>query len=325
MASMAETEYADRGDPTDFLSGVNAAHKKAAMDHAALEALLTDKEKDALVEFRKIMKDEPCVSRDTASLIKFLRARNFDLKKTEKMLRDTCEWRRKHIPEGGLPMDPKKLPQAVQDELSKGRMFYAKDNFDVEGRQIFVCRSYLFEKGLDLDVCLQALVYMTETARKRKRHPLEKVVCIWDSTNFSYMSQYDSGYFQQFNSTLADNFPESLYATIIYPIGWMFWGIYKVVALFLAEETKKKLCFLAAGEENKMLSYMCHEDLLKELGGSVDLNIPESRQVIEGGAYPMLAEDHVAEALEKKKAYLASIDLEGVPDAFKQWALKTEK
>ena len=74
-----------------------------------------------------------------------------------------------------------------------------------------------------------------------------------------------------------------------------------------------------------MLSYMCHEDLLKELGGSVDLNIPESRQVIEGGAYPILAEDHVAEALEKKKAYLASIDLEGVPDAFKQWALKTEK
>ena len=35
----------DEGDPTDFLSGVCAAHKKAASDHAALEESLSDVEK----------------------------------------------------------------------------------------------------------------------------------------------------------------------------------------------------------------------------------------------------------------------------------------
>ena len=274
-------------------------------------------------EFREVMEDEKFVARDTATLIKFLRARNFDIKKSETMLRNTCEWRRKNIPQGGLPSDPKKLPQNVQDELKKGRMFYLKNNFDVEGRQIFVCRAYLFEKGLDLEVCLQALVFLTESARKRKRHPLEKVVCIWDSTKFSYMTQYDSGYFKQFNSTLADNFPESLHATIIYPIGWMFWGIYKVVSLFLAEETKKKLCFLAAGEENRILEYISHEDLLKEFGGNVDFNIPEIRQLAEGESYPTLNEEKCKEAIKVKIEYLNAKGVKkdtGVTEEFKIWS-----
>ena len=202
-------------------------------------------------------------------------------------------------------------------------MFYMKNNFDIEGRQIFVCRSYLFEKGLDLDVCLQALVFMTESARKRKRHPLEKVVFVSGiQQKFSYMNQYDSGYFQQFNSRLADNFPESLYATILYPIGWMFWGIYKVVSLFLAEETKKKLCFLTAGEEDKMLGYIPREDLLKELGGLVDLDVPEIRQLQEGESYPKLNEEKCTEATKAKTNYLSSgIEREeGITDEFKEWA-----
>ena len=268
-----ETPLRENFDPTDLLAGCCDAHRREALDTRSLEAALKPEEKVALGELREVMKDEPYIHRDTATLVRFLRARDLKVKDAEKMLRDMCAFRRQNIPEGGLPENIGDLPKDVQQELKKGRMFYLKNQFDKEGRQIFVCRSYLFEKGVDVATTQAALVFLTDSARKRKKHPWETVVTIWDATNFSYSTQYDSVFFKNFQSVLADNFPESLHVTIIYPIGWVFWGIYKVVQLFMAEETKKKLCFLSVGEEDKILNYIAQEDLLMELGGQVDIEL----------------------------------------------------
>ena len=54
MSTFAE-DSKDEGDPTDFLSGVCTAHKKAASDHAALAESLNDAEKKKLLDFVRDM------------------------------------------------------------------------------------------------------------------------------------------------------------------------------------------------------------------------------------------------------------------------------
>jgi hypothetical protein len=310
-----------KDDPVDLLAGVCECHRKAALDREALEKDLSEQELTCVSELRERLVDEPITAKDTATLIRFSRARQLNVDKAEDMLRNMLKWRRENIPPGGFPEKAEDLPELVQEELAKGKMFYLKNNFDIDGRQIFICRSYLFEKGIDLETSKQALVFLTESARKRKKHPLEKICCIWDASDFSYTSQYDSGFFKQFNSVLADNFPESLHCTIIYPLNWIFLGIYKVVEWFLAEETKKKLCFLKVGDEDKILMYIAKEDLLKELGGDVSINTPENRNDV-----VTLSEDKVVEAKRKKKEFLEAStekmgnDWAGCTELFLEWA-----
>lgn len=311
-----------KDDPVDLLAGVCECHKRVALDREALEKDLSEEELACVSELRERLVDEPITAKDTASLIRFSRARQLNVNKAEEMLRNMLKWRRENIPLGGFPEKAEELPALVQEELAKGKMFYLTNNFDLEGRQIFICRSYLFEKDVDLEIAKQALVFLTESARKRKKHPLEKIVCFWDASDFSYTSQYDSGFFKQFNSVLADNYPESLHCTIIYPLNWIFLGIYKVVEWFLAEETKKKLCFLKVGDEDKILTYIAKEDLLKELGGDVSINAPESRV-----GTIALSEDKVEEAKQKKKDFLEDLTKisntwSGCTELFLQWAKK---
>lgn len=311
-----------KDDPVDLLAGVCECHKKAALDREALEKDLSEQELACVSELRERLVDEPITAKDTASLIRFSRARQLNVNKAEEMLRNMLKWRRENIPLGGFPEKAEELPALVQEELAKGKMFYLTNNFDLEGRQIFICRSYLFEKNVDLEIAKQALVFLTESARKRKKHPLEKIICVWDASDFSYTSQYDSGFFKQFNSVLADNYPESLHCTIIYPLNWIFLGIYKVIEWFLAEETKKKLCFLKVGDEDKILTYIAKEDLLKELGGDVSINAPESRI-----GTIALSKDKVEEAKQKKKDFLEDLNKisntwSGCTELFLQWAKK---
>ena len=103
-------------------------------------------------------------------------------------------------------------------------------------------------------------------------------------------------------------------------VNWIFLGIYKVVEWFLAEETKKKLCFLKVGDEDKILMYIAKEDLLKELGGDVSINTPENRNDV-----VTLSEDKVVEAKRKKKEFLEAStekmgnDWAGCTELFLEW------
>ena len=282
----------------DLIFDVCEAQRRRALDTAALEAMLeTPKQRQALSKLRAaLLDDEPVAARDTATLIRFLRARDFNLKKAEKMLRDMLAWRRDFIPEGGFPMDAADIEEeAVRVEIAKGKMFYADGHYDLDGRLIFVVRSYLFEKENNLDACLKALVWLLEFGRRTKRHPLEKVTCVWDYTGGSL--GWD-GYMKQFVDTLQNYYPEGLKACILCPIGGFFWFTWKVVQWFMNEVTRKKLCFLAEGEYDRMLEYVAKEDLPLELGGDVEVDIPECRRKF---AFPVLDADRVAAAAEEKK------------------------
>lgn len=75
---------------------------------------LTDKEKETLATFRASLADVKSVEveqeigvfkLDDECLLRFLRARNFNLGKAEKMLRTHIDWRNKHVPGNIKPKD----------------------------------------------------------------------------------------------------------------------------------------------------------------------------------------------------------------------------
>ena len=213
-----ESGKSQEDSQVDLIFDVSEEQKVRARDAEALEQMLADDgQREKLRQFREALSDEPAVCRDTATLIRFLRARNFNLSKSETMLRDMLKWRRNVIPEGGMPMEEDQLDPAVQAEIRKGKLFYLKEHHDLDGRLIFVVRSYLFEKiktDEELEVCLKALVYLLEWGRRMKRHPLEKVVCLWDQTGAS--TTWD-GYMKQFVDTLQNYYPEGLHACVMAP------------------------------------------------------------------------------------------------------------
>ena len=267
-------------DYADLLAGVTPEQLAAARDTAALEADLSEKELRKLGQMREKMADEPVTAADTATLIRYLRARDWKTTKAEPMLRATLAWRREYLPKVAATREA--LPENVQAELAKNKLFWR--GHDVDGRQLFHVRAYLFDpKTRDLDACMQALVFLLEQGRRAKLHPLEKVVCVWDQTGFGF-KQIDYQYIKQFLNVLQNHYPEGLYACVLYPIGWLFWASWKVTKYFLAEETKKKLCFLKEGEEDQILAYIDRDNLLVELGGNVEHETPACRK----GPYPVI-------------------------------------
>ena len=76
-----EGEPKIEGDYADFTAGVTPEQLAAVRDTAALEALLNEKELRKLCQMREKMADEPVTAADTATLIRYLRARNFKTSK----------------------------------------------------------------------------------------------------------------------------------------------------------------------------------------------------------------------------------------------------
>ncbi|KAJ3567684.1 hypothetical protein NP233_g6207 [Leucocoprinus birnbaumii] len=240
---------------------------------------LTPEQQQALDQFKKELQDEGHFvpeRMDDATLLRFLRARKFDVAKAKLMLLNCEQWRK----EFGV------------DELIKNFDFKEKElvnayypqyyhKTDVDGRPVYIEQLGKIDvkalyKITTQERLLQRLVLEYEkflSARlpacsKSIGHPVETSCTIMDLSGVSMKAFYDvSDYVRAAASIGQDRYPETMGKFYIINAPWAFTAVWALIKPWLDEVTVKKINILGSGYQKELIKQIGEDNLPKEFGG----------------------------------------------------------
>ncbi|KAF7776811.1 hypothetical protein Agabi119p4_5204 [Agaricus bisporus var. burnettii] len=236
----------------------------------------------ALETFKKELVDEGKFvpeRMDDAALLRFLRARKFDVVKAKEMLIGNEQWRK----DFGVEDIVKNFEFPEKHEVNKYYpQFY--HGVDKDGRPV-----YIEQLGkLDVKVLysitseqrlLQHLVLEYEKSKRERLpacstqagHPVETFCTILDLQNVSLTSFYRvKDYVMAAASIGQDRYPETMGKFYIINAPWAFSAVWSVIKPWLDEVTVKKVDILGSGYKETLLQQISKENLPKDFGGECE-------------------------------------------------------
>ncbi|TKA22360.1 Sec14 cytosolic factor [Salinomyces thailandicus] len=245
----------------------------------------TTKEQDAAVhQFRMLLEQAGYTKNlDTLTLLRFLRARKFDVQAAKKMYEDAEHWRAEFGGPGGVDklvrtFDYKEKPQVFKYYPQ----YYHKT--DKEGRPVYV--EQLGKVDLEAlrkittdERMLQNLVCEYEkladprlpAASRKAGNLLETCCTIMDMKGVGLTKAGQVyGYLQSASGISQNYYPERLGKLYIINAPWGFSGVFAVVKRFLDPVTVAKIHVLGSGYKSELLGQVPKENLPKELGGECE-------------------------------------------------------
>ncbi|CAH9113355.1 unnamed protein product [Cuscuta epithymum] len=205
-----------------------------------------------------------------ASISRYLRARNWNVKKAVKMLKATLKWRLEYKPEN-LRWDD------IASEAQTGKI-YRSNYKDKLGRTVLVMRpSYQNTKSTKGQI--KYLVYCMENAIVNLDDEQEQMVWLIDFHGFN-ISHISLKVTKETAHVLQDHYPERLGLAILYDAPKIFEPFWKVAKPFLEPKTTKKVKFVYSDDPNskKMMEDLFETSQLetafggKGSGGGFDIN-----------------------------------------------------
>ncbi|KAL9031232.1 MAG: hypothetical protein Q9196_000732 [Gyalolechia fulgens] len=212
-------------------------------------------------------------------LLRFLRARKWEVHGALVMLIATMNWRLKdvHVDDDVMM---KGEGQAVLDSLSddaavkkEGKDFLAQlrlgksflHGTDREGRPMCFVRVRLHRQGEQSETSLERYtVYTIETARLLLAPPVDTAAIIFDMTGFS-MANMDYAPVKFMIKCFEANYPESLGVVLVHKSPWIFQGIWNIIKGWLDPVVASKVHFTKNLEE--LERFVEKSQIIKELGG----------------------------------------------------------
>ncbi|XP_068643332.1 uncharacterized protein [Aristolochia californica] len=168
------------------------------------------------------------------SIARYLRARNWNVKKATKMLKDTLKWRYEYKPEE-IRWDE------IAVEAVTGKI-YRSNYIDKHGRSVLVmrpsCQNTKSTKGQ-----IRYLVYCMENAILNHPPDQEQMVWLIDFQGFN-MGNISVKVTRETAHVLQDHYPERLAEAILYNPPKIFESFWMVVKPFLEPKTHRKVKFV---------------------------------------------------------------------------------
>ncbi|KAL8909297.1 MAG: hypothetical protein Q9207_000307 [Kuettlingeria erythrocarpa] len=212
-------------------------------------------------------------------LLRFLRARKWDVHNALVMLIATMNWRMKeqHVDdeimkngEGQAVADSSSSKAAVKKEaedflaqLRLGKSFL--HGTDREGRPMCFVRVRLHKQGEQSNTSLERYtVYTIETARLLLASNVDTAAIIFDMTGFS-MANMDYTPVKFMIKCFEANYPESLGVVLVHKSPWIFQGVWNIIKGWLDPVVASKVHFTRNLEELEKFVEKSH--IIKELGG----------------------------------------------------------
>lgn len=220
-----------------------------------------------------------------ALVLRFLRARKWDVEKALVMLISTMNWRHTEMhvddvimKEGELTCAEREKADSGVDEAGKrlARDFLAQTRMgksfihgiDKHGRPICVVRVRLHRQGEQCEESLERYtVYLIETARMLLSPPVDTATILFDMTGFS-MANMDYAPVKFMIKCFEANYPESLGAVLVHKAPWVFQGIWKIIRSWLDPVVASKVHF--TNNMKDVEEFIPQNHILKELDGKED-------------------------------------------------------
>ncbi|KAD6119493.1 hypothetical protein R6Q59_025495 [Mikania micrantha] len=208
------------------------------------------------------------------SISRYLRARNWNIKKAEKMLEASLIWRMNYKPE-------EIRWEHVAAEAETGKL-YRSSFMDKQGRSVLVMRPRC-QNSKSTRAQIKYLVYCMENAIFHLPPEQEQMVWLIDFHGFS-MSNISLKSTKETAHILQDHYPERLGLAILYNPPKFFEPFWKVVKPFLEPKTTNKVKFVYADDPSTksfMESLFYIDKLESAFGGKneakFDVNIYANR------------------------------------------------
>ncbi|XP_054789157.1 uncharacterized protein LOC129294715 [Prosopis cineraria] len=204
----------------------------------ATEKALSPEEQQAKIgEIRKIIgpiTDKfPALFSD-ASIQRFLRARNWNVKKSAKMMKETLKWRVEYKPE-------KIRWDDVSCEAKTGRLYRA-DFLDKQGRIVLVMRAGVQGTSSSVEQ-IKYLVYCMENAILNLNSNQQQMIWLVDFQGWS-KSSVSLKVTKETAQLLQNHYPERLGLAILYNPPKLFESFWTMVKPFLEPKTHRKVRFV---------------------------------------------------------------------------------
>ncbi|KAJ8339520.1 hypothetical protein SKAU_G00363060 [Synaphobranchus kaupii] len=239
---------------------------------------LSSKQEEALTQFRERIEDilPQLPSQHDHFLLRWLRARSFNVQKAEMMLRKHVEFR-KHMNADTITTDWQP-PEVIARYLPGGMCGYDREGspiwYDVIGQ--------LDPKGLLLSASKQDFfkgkLRKTEMMQRECRLQSQKLGKIVESVTLIYDCEglglkhlwkpfVDA--FGEFLTMFEENYPEVLKRLLIIKAPKLFPVAYNLIKHFLCEDTRRKIIILGADWQEGLRKYIDPEQLPVAYGGAL--------------------------------------------------------
>ncbi|CAK7197788.1 phosphatidylinositol transfer protein csr1 [Sporothrix eucalyptigena] len=218
-----------------------------------------------------------------ALVLRFLRARKWDVDKALVMLVSTMHWRAQdmHVDddimskgEGGAAEEvatstDEKAKTVSEDFLAQMRMGKSfLHGSDKQGRPICIVRVRLHHQGDQVEESVErCTVYTIETARMALRPPVDTATVIFDMTGFS-LANMDYSPVKFMIKCFEANYPECLGAVLVHKAPWLFQGIWRIIRGWLDPVVASKVHF--TNNVKDMEQFISNDQIIKDLDGDED-------------------------------------------------------
>ncbi|KAL2187797.1 CRAL/TRIO domain-containing protein [Thermothelomyces heterothallicus CBS 203.75] len=260
LLRLCGVEGSDKLPPADRTGELRERH----LEPAGLESAAVFRER--LWSF--ILADEPDVL-----VLRFLRARKWDVDRAVAMLASAVGWRHERRLEADVIRRGDAVgpggPDAPADDGSflaqyRSGKAYVRGS-DRERRPVFVIRVRLHDPKLQSAEAMERFVlHNIETIRTTLRHPREKACLLFDLTGFG-LKNMDFHVVKFLVQVFEARYPEYLGVVLVHNAPFVFWGVWKVIRPWLDPVIASKINFTSGGAD--LARFIAPEELQTCFGG----------------------------------------------------------
>ncbi|RKF55823.1 CRAL-TRIO domain-containing protein C3H8.02 [Erysiphe neolycopersici] len=268
----------DDEEDNDSTNGTNEVDDKFGQTKLFNEAMANMTPESLRKSFWSMVKhDNP-----DALLLRFMRARRWDIEKALVMMISTMRWRltEVHVDDDvikngelkallqstGSDTAEQKFGNDFLDQMRLGKSFL--HGVDKKDRPLCLVRVRQHRIGEQSEESLERYtVYLIETARMVLSSTVDTASVLFDMTGFS-MANMDYTPVKFMIKCFEANYPECLGVILVHKAPWVFQGIWKIIRGWLDPVVASKVQFTNTVEE--MEQYINRSQIIKEFGGDED-------------------------------------------------------
>ncbi|XP_004481410.1 putative SEC14-like protein 6 isoform X2 [Dasypus novemcinctus] len=238
---------------------------------------LNQSQEKTLAQFRENIQDvlSALPDPDDYFLLRWLRARNFDLQNSEAMLRKHVEFRKQQDLDNILAWQPPEVARLYNansicghDREGSPVWYHIIKGLDPKGLFLSASKQELYRDRLrSFELLLRECERQSQELGKKVGQVV--AICDFDGLGLRHLWKPGMDFAQEFFHALEANYPEILKHFIVVRAPKLFPIVFNLIKPCLSEATRKKVVILGGNWKEELLRFISPDQLPVEFGGTM--------------------------------------------------------